>query len=296
VSSRRLLKQSLKMLVKAQKLLRDAFIVSLFLFVLTSDARSQEDSSTTLGLAAASILPAVTLGGALYQNYVTFWKNDDRVPFHISNDPPYAMHNDKLGHAWFSSMSSDLIRLGYREAGVSASTSAWLGFGFALGTELLVEFEDGFRSGKPYYGFSPGDAVADVIGASLPLLRHYAGGEYVPQFKMSVWPSSALHAYSSILDDNESQFFWLSLNIPTAPKWLNIAIGHGVENIDEAAWLPERADKQRATQLYLAPDLDLTGLPIEGEAWQIIAEILSHIRVPLPALQLTPVVKFWWLR
>jgi hypothetical protein len=288
--------------VLAQKLLRDALIVSLFLFVLMKDVRGQEapmlqeDSSTTLGIAAASLLPAITLGGALYKNYASFWKNDERVPFHFSSDAPYAMHNDKFGHAWFSSMSSDLIRLGYREAGLSAGTSPWLGFGFALGTELLIEIEDGFRSGKAYYGFSPGDAVADVIGASLPLIRHYAGEEYVPQFRMSLWPSDAVHAYSSILDDNESQFFWLSFNIPAAPKWLNVAVGHGVENIDEAAWLPERQGKQRATQIYLAPDLDLSGLPIEGKAWGIIAQILSHIRLPLPALQLTPVVKMHWLR
>lgn len=290
------------MRLHVHKLVRDAAIVSLLLFVLAKDVRAQEapmlheDSSTALGIAAASLLPAITLGGALYQNYASFWKNDERVPFHFSSDPPYAMHNDKFGHAWFSSMSSDMIRIGYREAGLSDGTSAWLGFGFALGTELIVEIEDGFRSGKSYYGFSPGDAVADLIGASLPLIRHYAGEEYVPQFKMSIWPSSARHAYSSILDDNESQFFWLSFSIPTAPTRLNLAIGHGVQNIDEAAWLPERRGLQRATQIYLAPDLDLTGLPIEGKAWRIISQILSHIRIPLPALQLTPVVKMHWLR
>jgi hypothetical protein len=283
------------MFAKAQKLLRDAFIVSLFLFVLAGPSRAQ-DTATTEGMVLASILPAAIVGGALYQNYDTFWRNDQRVSFHFSNDPPYAMHNDKLGHAWFTSMSADMIRLGYLKAGLSAGTSAWLGSAIALGTELLVEFEDGHRIGKPYYGFSAGDAVADIIGASLPLLRHYAGEEQVPQFKMSVWPSQALHAYSSIFDDNESQFFWISMNIPHAPNWLNIAIGHGVENIDEAAWLPERAGKQRATQIYLAPDIDLAGLPIEGKAWDVISQILSHIRIPLPALQLTPRIKFWGLR
>lgn len=287
------------MIVSVLRFLRGSFIVPLFVCLLFPNRlRAQEDSATVFSITAASLLPAVVVGGALYQNYTTFWKNDERVPFYISNDPPYAMHNDKFGHAWFSSVSSDLIRLGYREAGLSPGTSAWLGFGFALGTELLVEFEDGFRAGKPYYGFSFGDAAADIAGASLPLLRHYAGNEYVPQFKMSVWPSSAYKAgaYSSIFDDNESQFFWLSFSVPSAPDWLNISIGHGVENIDEAAWLPERTGAQRATQLYLAPDLDLSGLPIKGKVWEIVSTVLSHVRIPLPALQITPRVKWWWLR
>lgn len=290
------------MFTQVQKILRGTFVVSLFLFVLVKpvcaqeDTSRQEDSSVTLGIAAASLLPVAVMGGALYQNYVSFWKDGDRVPFHFSNDPPYALHNDKLGHAWFTSSSADLFRLAYREAGLKASTAAWLGSSVALTTELLVEIADAYRTGKPYFGFSPGDAVADLVGASLPLIRHYAGDEYVPEFKLSTWPSSVLHAYSSILDDNESQFFWLSFDVPSAPNWLNVAVGHGVENIDEAAWLPERQGLKRATQLYLAPDLDLSGLPIKGKAWEIVSQILSHVRIPLPALQLTPRVKLHWLR
>ena len=252
----------------------------------------------TLGIAVASLLPVTIMGGALYQNYVTFWKHGESVPFHFSSDPPYAMHNDKFGHAWFSSVSADVFRLAYREAGLKESTAAWLGYGVALTTELLVEFADAYKTGKPYFGFSVGDAVADLTGASLPLLRHYAGDEFIPDFKISFWPSSAYKAgaYGSIIDDNESQFFWLSFDVPHSPAWLNLAVGHGVENIDEAAWLPQRQGAKRDTQLYLAPDLDLSGLPIKGRTWEVIAQILSHIRIPLPALQLTPRVKMWWLR
>lgn len=287
-----------KMFAFAQRLLRDAFIVSLFLYVLAGRADAQEDSSITLGVAAASLVPIAIMGGALYQNYVTFWKDGERVPFHFSNDPPYAMHNDKLGHAWFTATSADIFSIAYREAGLRQSTAAWLGASVALGTELLIEVADAYRTGKPYFGFSPADALADLIGASLPVIAHYAGKNRVPQFKISFWPSDAYNAnaYSSILDDNESQFFWVSANMPYAPDWLNIAIGHGVENIDEAAWLPERQGKQRATQIYIAPDLDLSGLPFKGKAWDVISQILSHVRIPLPALQLTPRVKMHWLR
>lgn len=277
---------------------RGAVAVPLVLSLAPSYARSQDSLRSPWPVVAASIVPAGFIGAALYQNY-TLWNDDKRVPFHISNDPAYALHNDKLGHAFFTSFSSDLIRLGYTEAGIAPRTSALLGFAFGLTSEMLVEIEDGFRGGKPYYGFSFGDVAANLAGASLPLLRTYYPTAYLPQLKMSVWPSSAYDAggYSSILDDNESQFFWLSLDLPDAiPAWLNVAAGYGVENLRQTAFLPGRHNPQPAAHIYIAPDIDLRQLPIKGKVWEIVSTVLSHFRVPLPALQITPRVKFWGLR
>lgn len=251
---------------------------------------------TTLGLVGASLLPAGIVTGALYQNYITFWTNDESTAFHFSNDPPYALHNDKLGHAWFSTIASDVIRAGYEAAGVDRHTAAWLGFGIAAGGELIIEIGDGVRTGRPYYGFSPGDAAADLAGAALPLIRTYHPEWPVPDLKMSIWPSSAYEsgAYNSIIDDNESQFFWLSFDLPDAlPSWLNVAVGYGVENIPVVAHLPSRRDASPATLLFIAPDIDLRALPIEGDLWKFVTSILSHVRVPLPALQFTPRFKLW---
>ncbi len=273
--------------------------------LFVQESRAQDlDTINPWHVAAASLLPAFTLGGAIYENYADFWRNAQRVPFYISNDPPYSMHNDKLGHALFSSFSGDMITMGYRLAKVDTVTSAWLGASFSFLTEAIVEVEDGFRGGSPAFGFSPGDLAGDIIGSSFPVLRVYVPFMKKLQYKASFWPSVPLQAgaYSTILSDDESHFYWMSFDIHESlsainwPRWLNVTIGYGVEHLDDVSAPPGWSNGQRSSQIYLGPDLNLKGLPIEGKAWDIIAEILSHYKIPLPALQVMPRVKWWWLK
>jgi hypothetical protein len=171
-------------------------------------------------------------------------------------------------------------------------------------TEGIVEVEDGFRGGSPAFGFSPGDIAGDVIGSSFPALRLYIPFVRKLQYKASFWPSTPLKAgaYSSIMSDDESHFYWMSYDLHQDlaainwPKWLNICVGYGVEHLDNVSAPPGWSNGQRSSQIYLGPDLNFKGLPIEGKAWEIISEILSHYKFPLPALQVMPRVKWWWLR
>lgn len=258
---------------------------------------------TTLGIVAASLAPAAVLGIAIGQNYYDFWRNSNKVPFYFSNDPPYAMHADKLGHAMYSYICADVVKLCYSEAGVDRKTSAWLGFASSFLAQTMVEIGDGFHGNEPYYGFSPGDEFGDIIGASFSLAKEYV--PYLKRFdyKIGVWPSQAYHegAFRGLLDDDESQFFWLSMDVHdyiggAYPAWLRPAIGYGVENLTSSAFLPSRQGLTPKSLVYLGLDLDLRQLPIEGDTWRIIAEILSHYRIPLPALQVTPIVKWHWLK
>ena len=261
---------------------------------------AQTDSSNTTGIILASILPAGIVGGALYQNYATWWKGAQHASFNFSNDPPYAYHADKLGHAFFTTISADIIRRGYIIAGVDSKTATWIGAGSALLAQTLVEVEDGFHTGTDYFGFSPGDEAGDILGAALPVMQ-----EYVPylrnfKYKWSIWPSEVYNAgvYHTIIDDNESQFFWISVNLRSItennffPSFLNPALGYGVENLPAAAFIPSRIGKQPASLWFIALDLNFEGLPIHGQVWDVIAEVLDHFHVPLPALQFAPKVKF----
>jgi hypothetical protein len=271
--------------------------------LMRGEAVAQPDTTTTAGLIAASIAPAAVIGIALEQNYFDFWRNSDKVPFYFSNDPPYAMHADKLGHAMYSYVCADVVKLCYVEAGVNRKTAAWLGFGSSVLAQTMVEIGDGFHGHEPYYGFSPGDEAGDILGAGFSLMK-----EYVPylnrfDYKVGVWPSQAYHqgAFRGLLDDDESQFFWMSMDIhdylPTPyPAWLNLAIGYGVENLTSSAFLPDRSGLTPKSLVYLGFDLNLRNIPIEGKAWKIIAEILSHYRVPFPALQIAPIVKWHWIK
>jgi len=50
------------------------------------------------------------------------------------------------------------------------------------------------------------------------------------------------------------------------------------------------------TDVYLSPDINLKGIPIDGGWWKTVSTVLSYIRIPLPAVQVYPRFKVWGLR
>lgn len=249
----------------------------------------------------ASLVPAAAIGGIIVLNYEAFWKYAARSPEHFSPDPPYAMHIDKFSHFYISAAGSDLMRYGYREAGLSEKTSAWVGASVSLVAATMVEVIDGLHGYDPEYGFSPGDWGADLVGCSLPVLRSYFPELQRLTTKLSMWPSDAIKggAYKTIADDYESQFYWLSLDVHDwlgLPPWLNVAAGFSAENLAPAALLPSRIGLEPRTLFLIAPDINLRGLPIHGAFWEKVLGVMDYIRIPSPALQIGPRLKWWWLR
>ena len=277
------------------------YLFFLLLFPSSLLAQEEHDSSSVLGVIAASAVPA-GFGTATYLlNNSAFWTFSEVAPFHFSDDAPYSMHIDKLAHLYFSAIGSTAIRQGYIMAGVPEKTSTWLGAGLTFGIGLLVEAEDARHGNDPQYGFSLGDAGADLIGAALPLLQYYFPAFARIQPKMFLWSSDAYKAgaYKSIADDYESQYFWLSFDVHDlthTPNWLNPAIGFSCENLLQVRWLPFRANTTPYTDIYIGPDINLKGIPIEGSFWKTFSEVMSYVRIPLPSLQVYPRVKFWILR
>lgn len=263
--------------------------------------RAQQDSVSPLGVAVASLVPAAGITAIVVLNQNAFWRYATDVPFHISNDPPYSMHIDKFSHMHVSAIGSDGMRASYRLAGLSSATSAWLGATLTLLCGTAIELEDARHGSDPQYGFSPGDFAADLVGASLPLLRHYYPAFERLDVKLGIWPSDAYKsgAYRTLADDYESQYYWLSMDMhdwSPLPAWLNVAIGFGCENLYHNAYSNPSPNGPPYTDIYLAPDLNLKGLPIDGKTWKTIADILSYVRIPLPAVQCYPRCKIWLLR
>lgn len=293
------------MFKKPQYVLRSVAAVRLLLLLcFTTSISSAQDSTSPspVGITIVLVVPATVMFGALYQNYNDFWQASNRAPFHFSNDPPYTMHSDKFGHAYYTYACTDLIKIAYREVGVDAKTAVWIGAGVTLLAQTMVEIGDGFRTGAPYFGFSPGDQICNILGAGLAV-----GKEYYPplnriDFKLGFKTSEAYKqgAFNSILDDNESRYFWLTFNFldlidEDMPKWLNLGFGYSVENIVTERYVPERYGRIPTSHMYIGPDINLKQLPIKGKVWEVIAEILDHVRIPLPGLQIHPIVKWHWL-
>jgi hypothetical protein len=283
-----------------------------FIFVMLSFSHSTADaqpdrraSVSILGSAAATLVPATLITGIIYLNQEAFWKYATEVPFHISNDPPYAMHIDKFSHFYGSAIGSDAMSYSYELAGNSDVASLWLGASLTFAAGVAIEMEDARHGDDPEYGFSPGDAGGDLLGASLPLLRHYYPVFDRLETKISIWPSETYKSgiYKTIADDYESQYYWVSFDlhgVTPLPQWLNMAFGFGAENLLRPAnghsYQAPSPNGIPYTDIYFGPDLNLKGLPIEGAFWQSLAYVLSYVRIPSPVIQFYPRMKFWWLR
>lgn len=265
----------------------------------------RKDSATVLGIAAASLVPATLITAIIVLNEDAFWKYAKEVPFHVSNDPPYAMHIDKFSHFYGSAIGSDAMSYAYRLAGVPDETAAWLGASLTFAAGIAIESEDARHGNDPEYGFSFGDLGGDISGSALPLLRYYDSIFYRLDVKLSIWPSAAYKTgiYKSIADDYESQYYWLSFDLhgwTPLPPWLSLAFGFSAENLlrpsNGLGYQTPSPNGVPYTDIFFGPDIDLKGIPIEGSFWQGLTSVLSYVRIPLPALQFYPRTKFWWLR
>ena len=250
---------------------------------------------------------ALVVGGAAgiivvshLQNYNSWWKGT-LGPFHTSTgiDDGYSLGADKLGHFLFTYYAADAMGNSLVWSGLDSSKSFFYGSLAAFVFQMYVEIEDGFH---PELGFSFGDAYADFLGASLPLLRlqpKYTSFFKAISPKWSASPSQRYknHYFRSIIDDYESQYYWLSFNIrelwgessPTfIPSFLNIALGYGVTNLD----LKGSGERE----FYLSLDCDWNKLPGKGDFLSALKHALNYFHFPAPTIRLAPSVIMYGIR
>jgi len=240
------------------------------------------------------------VGFHLYQ--MNAWWKDLRGPFHIQNDWEYALHIDKVGHVYGGYILTHIATGMLDWVGVGEKNALW--FGAALGAmyQLYVEFEDGFGL---QWGFSPGDAYGDVIGAFYPVAQYYVPALQNFNFKLSYIPTEELrksrtssfgHKPNIMIDDYEGQTYWLSVNVhgllpetakPYWPEWLGLAFGFSVKKLDGMGG-GER-------EFFLSLDYDLTKLPGDGWLWKGIKRVLNHIHFPAPAVRIAPTTIYYGL-
>ncbi|MBN1448322.1 MAG: hypothetical protein JXA28_10365 [Bacteroidetes bacterium] len=239
------------------------------------------------------VLGATVAGIHVYQQNA--WWKDQRTSFHITDDPDYALNVDKAGHVYGGALGSFIGQKSLEWAGAGRTTAVWGGFAMGALFELYVEFEDGFARD---WGFSPGDAYADVIGAAWPVVQHYVPFVQHFQPKFSYFPSDDMldgkHKGNAI-DDYEGQTYWMGVHVhgllPRSwqsywPEWLGIAIGVSVRNMPRVAGDdPARMERN----VILALDYDMTKI-LPGDSWLLRAlkEGLNFIHFPSPAIRISP--------
>lgn len=252
---------------------------------------------TGVGLSYALIIYEIN---DYYKN--TWWKEDSNYvydgSFHIVNDWDYALGLDKIGHAYGTAVISHFFSSGLQAANVNQELSVWLGAFGGFSMQMYVEIQDGFAptdkiTGEPKWGFSPGDAVANFIGASYFVARYYYPYLNNFQLRASYYPSEAMRngekPDNNISDDYDGQKMWLAFRmknlLPSSlaeywPSFLMLSAGYAVSGIGDNA---TEAGLQQS--YYLAFDIDAETIPLHGEFWDFIKNTLNYIHFPMPGIK-----------
>lgn len=252
----------------------------------------------------------IALNKAWYEDY-------ERTGFHFFDDLPEWNQADKAGHIWTTYQVSRASAEMWKWAGLKKNTSAILGGVSGIVYQSIIEIQDGYSS---KWGFSWSDMGANLVGAGAYVLQEAGWHEQRIQIKLSYWPhdyETALTqrrndlfgkgAMERILKDYNSQTYWVSANISSffprtnLPKWLNISFGYGVEGLlggrsniwsDSEGTVFDYSHVKRERKYYLSPDIDLTRIKTSSKALRTVFFLLSAVKIPAPALELSNSGKF----
>ncbi|KAB2909584.1 MAG: YfiM family protein [Ignavibacteriales bacterium] len=235
------------------------------------------------------------VGVHIYQKNA--WWSGKKTGFHIENDWKYALSVDKLGHFYSPVILAHAFSVGLEAANVDYGTGIWVSSAAALLFQLYVEVYDGFAS---EWGFSPGDAIADIAGAAYPVLQYYYPVLYNFHPRFSYWPVGLGNEGHNpgqkliLVDDYEGQRFWLSMRVGNLfgdgfkkiwPDFLMLSVGYGVRNLDGRGG--------GLKDFYIALDLDYDKIPLYGKFWQMLKNSFAFIKFPMPAVRVTNGVAFF---
>ena len=281
-------------------------IIYFLLFSLSISAVGQtsfykkSDTLNTRRRNAIVIASSAMTGGALIALNQLWYKEYPRSSFHFKNDNNDWKQMDKTGHFMTSYY---LGRLGMEVlawAGVSEKNQLIYGatYGFAFLT--AVEVLDGYSD---EWGASPRDILANAAGTGLLIGQELLWNEQRITVKYSFHQTEIAKQRPNILGKNylqqalkdyNGQTYWLSANIwsfnkkSSFPKWINIALGYGANEM-----LYGNSNTGNAMlhnpyrQFYLSLDVDVTKIKTNSEFLKSIFSIVNFIKIPAPTIEIS---------
>lgn len=256
--------------------------------------------------------------------YNTWYKNYDQESFHFFNDIGEWQQMDKVGHLHTAYLQGFLCYKGANWTGLSKNKSIITGMVCSTLFQSTIEVMDGFSS---KWGFSWGDMAANLAGTLTFAAQQYYWDDQRISIKVSSIPishpkdpiiSTDGSGHSSLynrsvdlygtsylerfLKDYNAQTYWASFNVNSFlakgnkwPKWLNLAVGYGGENMYggyENIWREGdhtfKLDDNiypRYRQFYLGFDLDLPKLNPKNPFLKTICSVFNIFKIPSPALE-----------
>ncbi|HET6511435.1 MAG TPA: DUF2279 domain-containing protein [Candidatus Kapabacteria bacterium] len=248
-------------------------------------------------------LTAVVAGLHIYQ--ANAWWSDQRGDFHVFNDAEYKDDFDKFGHAFGGYYSAHFFDEAFTWSGFNELQSAALGATCAALWELYIEIEDGFARD---WGFSHGDAIADLVGAGFYFARKQVPYLDNVKYKWMYWPSKQMLENRpdipgqtlTFIEDYAGQSFWVSLNVngllpeaadPYWPDWLNLAVGVA----DYSLGAPTFEERKKAWMISLDYDLGKVIPESDSPILNFIRRGLDYWHFPAPAMRISPDPRFFIL-
>ncbi len=280
---------------------------------------------------------AGTFGVAMIGLNYAWYANYPRSSFHFFNDDKEWLQMDKCGHSWTAYNEAFIASTMYQWAGVSQRKAAIYGAAWGFTLQLTIEILDGLSK---EWGFSPGDATANTFGAGLFLGNELLWRDQRVRLKFSTtrrtYDDATLEQRANelygaslperILKDYNAQSYWLSFNIASFlnkenhfPKWLNVAVGYGADNMFGAvknSWSYDVNGKPlddyyagnafktvdyrsltRYRQFFLSPDIDFTKIKTKHRMLRNLFMLMNVIKLPAPTLEYNTLhqTKFHWL-
>lgn len=291
-------------------MLKIKFILFLILSIISNSfSQSKLDSfltpsdSLNTSRRTTVYISEAAIGGLTLLALNQMWYADfERSKFHTFNDNNEWLQMDKMGHVFSS----------YQLGRIGANTLNWSGaskkeqllYGATLGFTFLtaVEVLDGFSK---EWGFSWGDMMANGAGTGLYIGQELLWQEQRITLKYSFHQTKYAKLspdklgnglLEELLKDYNGQTYWLSFNIHSflkndhIPKWLNLAVGYGADDMFSAYnELVNNSviNKTGKRQFYLSLDVDLSRIKTNSQVLRSIFDVLNVLKVPFPALEFT---------
>lgn len=244
----------------------------------------------------------IAISGAAYTVTIIglselWYKDSERQSFRFFNDNAEWKQIDKLGHFYSGFYFSYGTSQALRWSNVQQRKADLIGAATGFLILAPIEVFDGFSKA---YGASSGDLLANAAGSAFFLGQSLLWNEprIYPRFSFhrtgyaSLRPNTLGDNFASeFLKDYNGQTYWLSFDMDKFmkfPKWLNIAVGYGAnEMVFARDSQNEEAGYSAYRQYYLALDLDLTGIRTRSKVLKTFFGLVSLLKFPAPTLELS---------
>jgi hypothetical protein len=266
-----------------------------FLIFVSISAKSQDTVLVNKKrLMGTSIAAAAGYSVGMAGLYDLWYKNSEHQSFTFFNDNKEWKQIDKVGHFGSSFYLSYVAQRSLLWSGLPKKKADVIGACSGFLILLPIEIFDGFSSA---YGASTGDIIANAGGSLFFLGQQSLWNEVriFPKFSFHTTRFAAQrpevlgnNVISEIFKDYNGQTYWLSADVDkfmTFPKWLNVSVGYGAENMVFARDHQNRSvGFEPYRQFYVSLDLDLTAIQTRSKTLKTLLFFANIIKIPAPTI------------